>query len=120
MKECTIHEVATADHPECRKVIISGPMTILYGLEIKDALAKALAGGESLLLDMQEVTEIDLVGLQAICATHLSSMARGKSLTVIRSNNPAIQTVAETAGFVRHAGCKQDTGHTCVWTGGGQ
>ncbi len=117
MDEFFVSQTIPEEQPTARTVTVGGAMTIRHGLEIKEALKDAMAAGESLVIDLQGVTEIDLIGMQVICATHRSFMAQGRQLSVVRAGNQAIDTVVRTGGFARHTGCVQDTCHTCVWIG---
>ncbi|MDA8164296.1 MAG: STAS domain-containing protein [Desulfobacteraceae bacterium] len=117
MDKLTTHHAISAYQPNVRILTLGGSMTIQHGEEIKAALAQSLAAAdEVLLLDLLAVTEIDLIGLQAICAAHRSSIEQGKRLSVVRSGNQAIEKIVPLAGFDRHTGCTVDTGRTCIWT----
>ena len=120
MDDFTVNLSFPADQANTRTVTITGPMTIPHGREIKAALAEAMDAGETVQLDLRAVTEIDLIGLQAICATHRSSIANHKGFSIIRDDNPAFEAVVQALGFARHTGCIQDSGHTCVWAKGGE
>ena len=117
MEECTVSQTTPKDDPSARTLTIRGAMTIQHGAKIKKALKKAVSAGKVLLLDLQGVTEIDLIGMQVICSTHQTMLAQGKRLSVAREGNQAIDLVVRNGGFARHTGCVQDTSHTCVWAG---
>jgi anti-anti-sigma regulatory factor len=120
MEEFAVHQHIPADQPGTRLVAIAGSMTIQHGAEIKAALLEAMDSAETLQLDLAEVTEIDLIGLQFICSAHRSAIAGNKRFSVMKSGNEVIAAAAHGAGFDRHSGCIQDTEHTCIWAGGGQ
>jgi anti-anti-sigma regulatory factor len=115
MDDCTVNEVAPADQPETKVVTIGGSMTIPHGGKIKTALAKALESAKTVLLNLEQVTEMDIIGLQLICSAHRASIAQDKCLSVIRAGNEAIELTVQDAGFCRHIGCLEATKHTCVW-----
>lgn len=118
MDDCTVDEVTPADQPETRVVNIGGSMTIQHGGEIKAALLQALGSAKTLLLNLEKVTEIDIIGLQLICATHRFSIAQNKRFAVTKSGNEAIEAAVRAVGFCRRTGCVEDIEHTCVWAGG--
>lgn len=120
MEEFAVHQNIPADQPGTRVVAIAGSMTIQHGAEIKAALLEAMGAAETLLLDLAEVTEIDLIGLQFICSTHRSALAGKKYFSVMKSGNEVVAAAAHGAGFDRHIGCNQDTAHTCIWAEGGK
>jgi anti-anti-sigma regulatory factor len=120
MDNFSVAQAASADQPGTRVVAIKGCMTIQHGAEIKAALLEAMAGGDTVLLDLNEVTEIDLAGVQFICATHRASMAERKRFLVKKQGNRVIEAVVKAAGVSRSAGCVHGAEQTCAWVGGGQ
>jgi len=101
-----------------RVLELSGMLTIHYAGEIKTALMEAFSGAENLTCDLQRISEIDLAGLQLLCAAHRMALGCGISLSVNGLNENAVQPVALEAGFLRHVGCRQDASKTCLWVGG--
>jgi anti-anti-sigma regulatory factor len=99
-------------------VVVTGEMTIQNAAEIRNSLLQAFSDGESLILEMDKVTEVDLAGLQLLCSAHRSSIADRKRFSVSGIYNEAIKSVILDAGFPRHSGCVEDIEKTCVWTGG--
>ncbi|MBI4792332.1 MAG: hypothetical protein HY789_06335 [Deltaproteobacteria bacterium] len=75
---------------------------------------------ETLLLDLEKVTEIDLIGLQFICSTHRSAIAGKKHFSVMKAGNTIIEEAMVGTGLVRLTGCLQAAGNTCIWAGGGE
>jgi len=120
MDNFSVNHATPSDQPGTRILSLRGSMTIQHGPEIKAALVEALAGGAALLLDLEGVTEIDVIGLQFICSTHRASIAEHKGFSVSKSGNRVVEEAAWEAGFNRHTGCVQDTEHTCIWAGGGK
>jgi hypothetical protein len=115
--------VCPADTPEpsgARRLIVTGGMTILHGQELKAALLAAMGEARGVVLDLRGVTEVDLSGLQCICAAHRMALSQQKLFVVYREGNPCIAALAAAAGYPRHTGCAQDSGHTCVWAEGGR
>ena len=94
---------------------LAGNDTLDGGME-----ADAMAGGSGVVLDLNGVTDVDLSGLQCICAAHRMSIARQQPFSVCREDNQIIAAMAQAAGYFRHTGCAQDTGHTCIWATGGK
>jgi len=115
MEEFTAHQSGDASS---RVLALSGMLTIHYAGEIKSALMEAFAGAEKLTCDLQRVSEIDLSGLQLLCAAHRMALDSGVSLTVCGLHGNAVPSVAQEAGFFRHVGCLQDVNKTCLWVGG--
>jgi len=101
-----------------RTVIVAGRMTIDRAAEIQQGLLAAFAGAEGVCLDVTQVTEVDLTGLQLICSSHRTSLRDRKSFLVNGCDSGVIRDAAQVAGFLRHVGCVQDMQKTCIWTGG--
>jgi anti-anti-sigma regulatory factor len=120
MEEFAIYQNMPADQPGTRVVSIRGSMTIQHGTEIRAALLEAVDAAPTLMLDLEKVTEIDLVGLQFICSTHRSAIARGKHFSVMKTGNSVIEEAMQGAGLARLAGCLKEAGNTCVWVEGGR
>lgn len=114
-------KVYQADAPEptgARRLIVSGAMTILHGQELRSALLSAMAEACGVVLDLSGVTEVDVSGLQCLCAAHRTAISQQKFFSVCREGNQRIAAMASAAGYSRHTGCVQDSGHSCVWAEG--
>jgi anti-anti-sigma factor len=118
MSGFSIEQTNQKEAPGTIVMAVNGEMTIRNAVEIRNALLKAFSAGESLILEMDKVTAVDLAGLQLLCAAHRSSMAEKKQFRINGIYNEAIKSVIMDAGFPRHSGCVEDIGNTCVWTGG--
>lgn len=102
-------------------VAVTGPMTVAQASEIKEALLRAFEPGRPVELSLEQVTEIDVTGLQLICSTHRTAMRDEVALAVTGCDREEISSTAQVAGMLRHTGCSQDVSGTCVWmTGGGR
>jgi len=115
MEEFTAHQ---SGDTSSRTLDLSGMLTIHYAGEIRSALMEALSDAGKLTCDLQRVSEIDLAGLQLLCAAHRMALNSGVSFTVCGLDGNAVPAVALEAGFFRHVGCLQDVNKTCLWVGG--
>ncbi|MBT0662676.1 STAS domain-containing protein [Geobacter pelophilus] len=106
--------------PDDLVVHLSGSMTIHYAVEIKDALLTAFNDSSKLTCNLTQVSDIDLAGLQLLCATHKSSCASGRKFEVVGLERDDFVKVVECAGFSRHIGCMQNEANRCIWVGGAQ
>jgi anti-anti-sigma regulatory factor len=98
-------------------VQVHGSLTIAQAREAHAALVTAFAKADQVLLDLEGVEEIDLTGLQLVCAAHRSSCSSGKSFQVKGNDSEPIERAALRAGFLRRVGCRQDK-NLCFWRGG--
>jgi anti-anti-sigma regulatory factor len=118
MSDFSIQQMNQADAPGTKIVVVSGGMTIQNAREVRNALMEAFSDGEGVCLEMGKVTEVDLAGLQLLCAAHRTSMTDKKHFSVSGIDNEAIKSVIRDAGFPRHTGCAEDIDKTCIWAGG--
>jgi len=118
MDEMMIERWQDAEAPGSQGLKVAGSLTIGQAAQFKEALLDALSGSEGLLLDLSGVTEIDLTGLQLLCAGHQSAQAAGQGFRVDDGGNQAYLESVVNAGFRRHVGCTRDNTGTCIWVGG--
>ena len=119
MDDFEIVQTTPPDQPGTRLVAIKGSMSIQYGPEIKAALLEAMNHADTVRLDLREVTEMDLVGLQFVCSTHRAMVVKGKQLVINKAGNLVMEEAMLSAGISSHAGCIHGTENSCAWAGGG-
>ena len=118
MNEMTIESWQDAEVQGKLRLKLSGSVTIGQAADLKNALLDALGAGSELQMDLREVTEIDLTGLQLLCAAHHSAQAGGKRFGVSDGGNRHYLDTVADAGFLRRIGCAHDHTGTCIWIGG--
>lgn len=118
MAEFAVKVSKKAGKGKDREVRISGEMTVINASQARDALLNVITAEERICIDVNEVTAIDLMGLQLLCAAHRAALAGSKSLVVSGCNNEQFLAAAGAAGLLRHVGCKRDEKKTCIWVGG--
>ena len=92
---------------------LSGALTIAHAEEIKRLLLVALSGTGDVLLDAAEVTDVDLAGLQLLCAAHRAALQAGRRVTLDYTRSPLLAETLLKAGYMRHAGCMAH--ENCLW-----
>jgi len=97
---------------------VSGGVTIGHACGFHEALVAALDGASELQVDLSGVTDIDLTGLQLLCAAHQSAVQVGKWFHISDGGNMTFRDMAAGAGFQRHVGCARDISYSCIWVGG--
>lgn len=89
--------------PEGRKntVALQGSLTILSAEMLKPMLPQLIESQKPIFLDLADLEEIDLAGIQLIYMIYLSSLQHGLSfkLQSVRSN--VLQIIKES-GYARH------------------
>jgi anti-anti-sigma regulatory factor len=116
MKKLSIDIIIPPENPESRILAMSGIMTIRYSVAAREALLEAIKGSDNIELNLEGIQEIDIVGLQMICASHRSAAAKGKSFSVRGFDNEVVNSAAAVGGFYRMAGCIKDAVKPCIWT----
>lgn len=87
-------------------VKLSPSLTLANAGEVKEALQSALAAGGPITVDATAVTEVDLAGLQLICATHRAAAREGRALEMAGGADcAALTAVIGALGFGRDVGC---------------
>jgi len=118
MDEMTLERRQDPAAPGKQELKVAGSVTIGQAAGFKEALLEALQVASELRLDLSGVTEIDLTGLQLLCATHQSAQASGKKVSVDDGGNRAYLDVVVNAGFPRNVGCGRGCSEACIWVGG--
>jgi anti-anti-sigma regulatory factor len=99
MDEFSLTTTTPAGKPVTREVAVSGTMTIHHAAEIKEALLAAFAEADDVRMELTQVTEIDLVGLQLLHSAHQTSVIMGKRFASSGSCGKAVTAAMERAGF---------------------
>ena len=79
---------------------LSGALTIVRAEQVKESLLKGFAAAEQLVCDLAGISEIDIAGLQLLCAAHRYAVAQGKTL-LLSGIGTSVDELARQAGFVR-------------------
>jgi anti-anti-sigma factor len=98
-------------------LIVNGEMTITYAGALRDALIKSLENAERVILDLEDVTAVDLSCLQLLCSAHRTSVQAEKSVELKSAPLGVLKQVACEAGYSRNFGCLPKTENTCFWKG---
>ena len=96
-------------------VSVRGTMTVSQAVELQEGLLQAFQEGKGVEIQLSEVTEVDITGLQLMCSSHRTSLLKQVPLTITGGDARIFFAVAEQAGMLRHTGCSQDLTGTCVW-----
>ena len=118
MDEMTIERRQDPEAPGTLELKLSGSVNIAQAAGFKEALLEALGAASELRLDLSGVSEIDLTGLQLLCATHQSALACEKRFSITDGASQAYLDTVDNAGFRRQAGCVRDACGSCIWIKG--
>lgn len=99
-------------------VKIAGEMTVPFASEIRENLVAAFEQSGTITADLNDVTEMDVSGLQILCSAHRSSILMNKEFRIVGREKDRVWESANASGQLRQRGCAQDICGTCIWTGG--
>lgn len=118
MDEFSLATVSSAENNASVMFRISGAVTLSGVGKLLLQLAGNFDRAEHVVIDLSEVTEIDVAGLQLFCSCHRSSLLTNKDFSITGQHQPAVWSAAAAIGCLRKSGCSIDTKHTCIWAGG--
>jgi anti-anti-sigma regulatory factor len=96
-------------------ITLEGDLTLPHAEALKDIFTKALQESDDVSIAIVTVNNVDLSSLQLLCSAHRSAMLLKKRVSFIGSPPQAFNDAVEAAGLARAAGCKLDSGHSCLW-----
>ncbi|WP_305046366.1 STAS domain-containing protein [Geoalkalibacter sp.] len=95
---------------------LAGDLTVAEAAELRLALMAALEACEVLEIDASAVGEVDVAGLQALCAVHRGGVARQRQVRVKGLDAGPWPQVLRLAGFQRHEACPLSNDRkNCLW-----
>jgi anti-anti-sigma regulatory factor len=96
-------------------ITLEGDLTLPHAEALKAVLTKALQESDDVTIAIVTVHNVDLSCLQLLCSAHRSAMRLKKQVTFIGSPPQAFNDAVEAAGLAGAAGCKLESGHSCLW-----
>lgn len=85
-------------------------LTVGCSAQLRRQLLTKLAERGDLVIDVQGVREVDVAGLQLLCAAHRSALAAGKNL-VLRGVGEVLGEALRVSGLAAARGCDA----RCPW-----
>ncbi len=96
---------------------MSGELTVSHVVQAKSVLLEALGRLDYLELDLSLMTEVDISGLQLLCAAHRTAKTQGKRIVVLSASD-SIDTAVKDAGLPGSEGCATSLSEGCLWAKG--
>lgn len=93
---------------------IKGELVIEHASQARDKLLSAINKVPNLEVNMEDVTEVDLSGLQLLCSAHRLSVLTGKRFALEGSLPGCLKNVVKESGFARHKSCAHGNAG-CLW-----
>lgn len=117
MKQKTGGTEKTADTSTVT-LVIDGALTIERSGEFRQTLRDALAGAQQVVLDVAQVQEIDIPGLQLICSACKTAAATGKVFTFAGQLPACLLELKNGIGACQNSPCSHNGNSSCIWFGG--
>jgi len=103
--------------PEKRTAVeVQGKCTIEDAGRIRTLLMERLAEADGLILNLSDVSEVDLSFLQLLCAAHKSASNSGKPFGLEGALSEPLILKAREAGFACRGECGPHLNGDCLWT----
>jgi anti-anti-sigma regulatory factor len=87
---------------------LKGSLVFQHVGELKPVMLGILETSEHLIVNIDDVTEIDLSCIQLFCSLHKAALKRGKGLALFAKRNDLFKDLIANAGYLRHIGCSLD------------
>jgi len=97
---------------------LDGEVNVAHATDLKDALIQSLEMAETVEINLNDVTGIDLSCLQLLCSAHRTAAKKGKTLTIKDPALPMYIEARKKAGFMYSKSCRFVTTDDCLWVGG--
>ncbi|MCM2264113.1 MAG: STAS domain-containing protein [Desulfuromonadales bacterium] len=89
-------------------------LTVAAVREVSEALLRGFETSEQVVLDLGTANDVDIAGLQLLCAAHRFAVAHGKEL-LLDGIGERPRELARAAGFVRGELCRIGRDVPCFW-----
>lgn len=104
--------------PEFRA--LSGSLTIQRAHEIKEILISWTTEAQDLVLDLSELTDLDVTGMQMLCSAHRTILKKDGTLCLKKPLPESVETTIRISGFNRLVPCKSGGNGACLWSLGAE
>ncbi|SCY34446.1 STAS domain-containing protein [Desulfoluna spongiiphila] len=98
-------------------VTLTGSVTIEHAAELKELLNRVLTEATEVVVNMGNITHLDLAGIQLFCAACRSAEGGGTRLLPKLTGSEVIPAALMEAGFNRRDTCAEQRCETCFWKG---
>ncbi|HDH11209.1 MAG TPA: anti-sigma factor antagonist [Nitrospirae bacterium] len=98
-----------------RILTINGELTIQNADALQDILIHSLEYAEHLVLNLENVTDVDLSGLQLLFSACKTTMELKKDFTLNGNCPEVFKEAARDAGYSLHTGCGSGCNKMCLW-----
>jgi anti-anti-sigma factor len=96
------------------ELVVSGAVTVSQVGELQALLLEALSQAPLVQVDLSQVEEIDVAGIQLLCAAHRLAGKNGRRLEV-KNIGARVRQLIRNAGFAHASVCSSGENRACLW-----
>lgn len=97
------------------RLVAAGELTIREAGAFKESLGEALDRFADVELSLERINEVDITGLQLLCAVHKEAQATGKRVVLNGHSSGAFYQALQISGLLRKIGCCGEGSDACLW-----
>ncbi len=94
---------------------INGSVTIENANALKKVLIDLMDQTDSLLINISDISEVDVTFLQLLCSAHKTMISRNRTLTISERCPESFHKTISNSGYSQHKGCPLDKTDSCLW-----
>ncbi len=117
MSELTIKH-ALSDDGSILKISVSGKLAIDTAEDLKNLLVEKSGMSNSIQIDLSELKELDIIGIQLICSACHTNLNLKKHFNFTGSMGQNVKAAVAVAGLGGKINCKYNYDLPCIWSGG--
>lgn len=96
------------------ELVVTGAVTVAQVGELKELLLAAIEQAPLVQVDLGQVEQIDIAGVQLFCAAHRLAGNRGGAL-VIKTFGVRVRELIVNSGFAHTLRCDHACSSACLW-----
>jgi anti-anti-sigma factor len=86
------------EHPS-KTLTLAGELTVANVVRIREEILQAFNEAEQVMIDLAKVTDIDVAGLQLLCASQRFARDKRKKMVLVTGGNVHFNEIIAEAGF---------------------
>ncbi len=101
---------------ENKRLTINGELNIQNASALKELLINSLKDTESLVINLENITKVDLSCLQILCSAHKTAISSKLNISLSHGSSDAFVDAVKDSGYLRYSGCGSKCDEQCLWT----
>lgn len=106
---------ADTEEEGTRELLLKGALVMQRAAELKEEIQKALGEVDTLIINLNETSEMDLSCIQLLCAAHRAAVALNK--TLVRVGRPRATGIFQGMDVTDAGSCSFASDQGCIWAG---